>query len=91
MDSASINVSLDADVKRQLEAFCAKVGVSMSTAINIFMRRVLRNSPDQLELDFYEPNAETIEAFEEAERILANPGSVKVYKSVDELAKEFNF
>jgi DNA-damage-inducible protein J len=33
---------MDADVKKQLDEFCSNVGMSTSTAINLFARAVLR-------------------------------------------------
>ena len=63
----------------------------MSTANNLSLHQGQCPTPDQVESDFDEPNAETLEAFAEAEWILAHPGRVKVYTSVEELAQEFAF
>ena len=39
MANTSINVRMDADLKRQFEAFCADIGMTMTTAINVFAKK----------------------------------------------------
>ncbi len=35
MASTNINIRMDADLKRQVEAICADMGMSMTTAFNV--------------------------------------------------------
>ena len=42
MANTSINIRMDADLKRQLEAFCADMGKTMTTAFNVFARKAVR-------------------------------------------------
>ena len=39
MANTSINIRMDADLKRQFEAFCADMGMTMTTAFNVFVPR----------------------------------------------------
>ena len=41
MANTSINVRMDADLKRQFEAFCADIGMTMTTAINVFAKKAV--------------------------------------------------
>jgi DNA-damage-inducible protein J len=56
MAMTSINVRVDETDKRQFDAFCDALGLSMSTAIVLFMKATLRQQkiPFTLEVDpFY--------------------------------------
>ena len=39
MASTNINIRMDADLKRQFEAFCADMGMTMTTAFNVLRRK----------------------------------------------------
>jgi len=43
MPTSTFSIRMDPEVKRQLDAFCAEVGMSTSTAINLFARAVIRD------------------------------------------------
>lgn len=47
---AQISVRIDDDVKRQAEKTLAEIGLSMSTAINVFLKKVARESRIPFEL-----------------------------------------
>ena len=42
MGQTTLNVRMDADIKNDFDAFCAKVGMNTSVAVNMFARAVLR-------------------------------------------------
>ena len=42
MESLTLNVRVDANDKKNFEQFCNNVGMNVSTAINIFIKAVLR-------------------------------------------------
>lgn len=42
MAQTTLSVRMDSDVKRQLDALCADVGMSTSTAINMFAKAFIR-------------------------------------------------
>lgn len=50
MAIAQITMRSEADVKRQFEAICAEIGLSVNTALNIFVRRVVRDRRIPFEL-----------------------------------------
>lgn len=52
----NVNFKMDADVKRNMEAVCSELGLSMSTAFNIYARMIGREKriPFELTVDpFY--------------------------------------
>jgi DNA-damage-inducible protein J len=53
---AQINLRIDDEVKRNAEQICAEIGMSMSTAITVFLKKVAREKriPFELSVDpFY--------------------------------------
>ena len=83
-------IRLDSDLKKDCEALYAELGMSLSTAINVFLRQSLRKGglPFDARLDD-QPNRTTIEAMLEAERIAKDP-TVKGYNDLNELFAELD-
>ena len=50
MANTNINIRMDADLKRQFEAFCADMGMTMTTAFNVFARKAVRSEEHTSEL-----------------------------------------
>ena len=86
-DTTTISIRLDAELKRQAEQLFSELGMNMTTAFNIFLRQAVRQQQIPFEITLEVPNAETIAAMEEAERISRDP-SVKGYADVDEMIRE---
>ncbi len=84
MATTSINIRMDSDLKNQFEAFCQDMGMSMSTAINIFAKKTVREYRIPFEVGAERPNAETIAAIEEGRRLAADPNAPR-YSSMSEL------
>lgn len=41
MAQKNVNIRIDEDLKKQFDAFCSNVGLSMTTAFNIFAKKVV--------------------------------------------------
>ena len=82
--TTNLNIRTDRDVKEQAELIFNELGLSMTTAINMFLRTAIREHgiPFPLKLDM--PNETTAAAIEEGRRI-ASDSSVKGYSSMDAL------
>jgi len=87
-NTANINIRMDANLKKQFEAFCADMGMTMTTAVNIFARKAVRENRIPFEISGDTPNAETQEAIREVKQMKANPTMGKTYTDVDEMMKE---
>lgn len=88
MASVNINIRMDADLKKSFEAFCNEIGMSMTTAFTVFAKKTVRESRIPFEINVETPNAETIAAFEEVERMKADPSIGKSYADVDQMLEE---
>jgi DNA-damage-inducible protein J len=69
IDSEMVNTSirLDKGIKRDADALFSELGINMTTAINIFLRRCLMENKIPFEVGLYGPNAKTVAAIEELE------------------------
>ena len=88
MTNMNINIRIDRELKNQFEEFCANVGMSMSTAFTIFAKKVVREQRIPFEVGIEVPNGETIEAFQEVERMKADPTIGKTYDNVDAMLED---
>ena len=86
MATSSYTHRIDQDLRTQSEAIYGALGMSLGTAINVFLKKsvAVGGFPFDVRLDV--PTKETLEAMLEAERIAKDP-SVKAY-SIDEALEE---
>ena len=42
MSQTNINIRMDSDLKKQFEAFCSDIGMSMTTAFCVFAKKAVR-------------------------------------------------
>ena len=91
MSQGSLTIKLDNETKKEFNEFCEEIGINMTTAINMFIKKVVieQRIPFDLSLD-KKPNIETLQALQESEDILNGIKKVKSYNSVDELFKDLN-
>ena len=58
MTQSQINVRVDSSTKKDAERICSEIGISLSSAINIYLKKIVRENkiPFELEVDpFYSP------------------------------------
>lgn len=85
MATTNINIRVDDDLKKEAEALFGYLGLTMSTAITMFLRSAVNNDGIPFELKRREPNAATLAALKESDAILANPTAYKSYGSAAEM------
>lgn len=84
MALAKINVNTDVETKQAAEKVFEAIGMNMTTAINVFLKKAIQYKGIPFDVCVEIPNKTTLEAFEEGEKILADPNR-KTYKSASEL------
>jgi DNA-damage-inducible protein J len=82
MAQTNMNIRIDEADKRAFDEVCDKLGMSMSTAFNIFAKTVIRQQRIPFEISLDRPNAETLQAIDDVNngRNLSGP-----YRSMQEL------
>ena len=81
---ANLNIRTDAEIKAAAEQLFGALGLSMSTAVNIFLRQAIRQGglPFEVKLDI--PNETTAAAIAEG-RALLRDKNAKGYTNMDDL------
>lgn len=83
--TAKINVNTDAETKREAEQLFSKLGINMTTAINMFLHRAILERGLPFDVSINVPNADTRAAMQEIADMKAHPEKYPSYKSIDEL------
>ena len=82
--TASLNIRLDSEIKKTAENVYAHYGLSLAEAVTVFIHQSCNIGGLPFDLRPARPNAESLAAMAEAERISRDP-SVKGYKDIDAL------
>lgn len=87
MATTNLNIRIDDELKKEAEDLFRYLGLTMSSAITMFLRSAVNNDGIPFELKRHEPNAETIAAMEDAknDRNLHGP-----FDSIDALLEDLN-
>ncbi len=88
MSAVSTNIKIDSQLKQESQALFESLGLNLSTAVNIFLRQAVREQAIPFRVSVRTPNAETIEAIQEVQRMKVNPNLGKTYTDVDQMMKE---
>ena len=88
MAKVATNISIDEDIKPSAQAMLAEFGLDLSTAVNMFLRQMLREKAIPFEIRKDVPNATTLAAIQEVEEMEKNPELSKTYTSVDDLMED---
>lgn len=90
MATSPTQIRIDSTVKTDANELFSKLGIDMSSAVNIFLRQcILRGGlPFKVEVPKY--NAETLAAMAEARDIMSGKIQATSYNTADELLKALN-
>ena len=88
MATTNLTIRIDEDLKERLKAITEDMGMDLTTLFTIYAKKVARTGTIPFLVSTEEiPNKETLEAFEEAERISKDPNA-KSYTNVEEMFRE---
>lgn len=87
-NTINVNIRVDEDLKKQTEILLTEMGLNMTTAVNMFLRQVLRTGGIPFEIttrtdDFYNPVNQQI-LRESIDRLEKGLGTVHELIEVDE-------
>ena len=83
MATTNLNIRTDKAIKDQAEIIFNELGLNMTTAINIFLKAVIRDQGIPFELKLKVPNDTTVASIEEGKKMI-NDSSPR-YSCIDEL------
>jgi DNA-damage-inducible protein J len=67
MSTVNVTVRVDSNLKKQADTLFSDLGMSLSTAFNVFLRQSVREQQIPFAVSKNVPNAETLAAIEAAE------------------------
>ena len=85
--TTNLTIRMDKGLKEQAEQLFSELGMNMTTAFTVFVRQAVRQGKIPFEISLSVPNADTIAAMKEADRISLDPNA-KRYSSFEELVAE---
>ena len=86
-NTTNLNIRIDEELKRQVDAIFSELGLNMSTAINMFLRYSVRYGGIPFELRVEKPNAETLAAIDDVNN---NRNMSKTFTSIDDLMEDLH-
>lgn len=88
MATVNMSIRMDTELKKQADAMLSDMGLNMTTAMNMFLRQVVRQGRIPFEIATDIPNSETLAAMKEVDDMINGKISAKKYTSTDELFKD---
>lgn len=82
---SAINIQIDSETKKEATNILNDLGLSMSTAINLFLKQVIKTDGLPFEVKNPKPNRELRKALKEAEDMRKHPEKYKGYHDIDEM------
>ena len=87
MESLTLNVRVDANDKKNFEQFCSSVGMNVSTAVNMFIKAVLREKKLPFEVKSNTFDEIIYEKLKEAELEMNNNKRYTTEEVIDSMNK----
>ena len=87
MTPVSTNIKIDPELKEQAQDLFESLGMNLTTAVNIFLRKSVREQAIPFRIGEPVPNAETLQAIRDARR---GVGLSRGFTSVKELMEDLD-
>lgn len=88
MATTNMSIRMDTELKKQAEAMLSDMGLNMTTALNMFLRQVVRQGRIPFEIATDIPNSETLAAMKEIDDMMSGKIPAKKYTSTKELFED---
>ena len=87
MAKVSTNITIDAEVKKQAQELFADLGMELSTAVNIYLKKAVAEQGIPFEVTREVPNAVTAKAIADSEK---GKDTFGPFSSVEALMEDLN-
>ena len=88
MTQSNISIRIDNQLKQQFDSLCNELGLSMTSALNLFVKTVVREQRIPFEIKKETPNKVTKAALDEYEEMKQNKDKYKRYNSFKDILEE---
>lgn len=89
-NTTNLNVRVDSALKEESDILFKKLGLNMSTAINMFLTKCVNTSSIPFKIEESKPSKELKKALDEVNYMMKHPDKYKTYDSIDELFEELD-
>lgn len=86
--TSAINVNVPTEVKKESNIIFNNLGLNMSTAINMFLKRVIYERGIPFEVKEPRPTNELLDALQELEYMEKHPNEYKSYTNIEDLKRD---
>ena len=90
MATVNMSIRMDTELKKQADAMFSDMGLNMTTAMNMFLRQVVRQGRIPFEIATDIPNTETLAAIKEMDDMIRGKIPAKRYSSTKELFEDLD-
>lgn len=90
MATTNMSIRMDTELKKQAETMLSDMGLNMTTAMNLFLRQVVRQGRIPFEIATDIPNGETLAAMKEMDDMISGKIPAKKYSSTKELFEDLD-
>ena len=87
-NSTNLNIRVDSNLKKDAEDLFKRLGLNMSSAINVFLTQSIKEQAIPFTIKENKPNRKLLKALKEAEKMEKHPERYKTYHNIDELFKD---
>lgn len=86
--TTSLNVNVNAETKKEASKVLDELGLNMTTAINIYLKQIVKHNGIPFEVKNRVPNHKLKKALKEADKIIKGKVNSKAYSSAEDLMKD---
>ncbi len=90
MSSSNINIRVNSQLKKEAEELFKDLGLSMSSAINLFLKTSVNCDGIPFEISRKKPNSDTLAALLEVQEFEKHPEKYKTYSSFKEALEDLD-
>lgn len=89
MANVNVTIRMDESMKRQADDLFSDLGLTLSSAVTVFVKQAIREQAIPFAISRDMPNRETLEAIDEVRRLKKDPDK-KTYGSFEEILRELD-
>jgi DNA-damage-inducible protein J len=86
--TSSLNVNVNAETKKEASKVLDELGLNMTTAINIYLKQIVKHNGIPFEVKNRVPNHKLKKTLKETDKIIKGKVNSKAYSSAEDLMKD---
>ncbi len=88
--STNLNIRVDSKLKKEADELFKRLGLNMSSAINVFLSQSVREQAIPFEIREHTPSKELLESLKEAKSMAKKPQNYKWYDNTKKLFEDLD-